>query len=112
MYAEYLRERENKEILQDDRGFAIYGYNCVPGVDFPHVYLQDVFVRPEHRRKGHSRKLTNQVVDQAKDAGFKIMLTSVDSAARASHDSLLAVIGNGFKLFTATGSEIWFSKEL
>jgi ribosomal protein S18 acetylase RimI-like enzyme len=112
MYAEYLRERENKELLQDERGFAIYGYNCIPGVDFPHCYLQDVYVRPEWRRRGHASKLADQVAAQAKAAGFKVLISSVDCAARGAHESLQVLIAYGMQLFTAHDGTIFFSKEL
>lgn len=112
MYASYLRERENKEILEDAHGFAIYGYNCVPGVDFPHVYLQDIYTRPEWRKTGHARKLADQIAAQAKAAGFKIMLGSVDCNARGAHESLQVLIAYGMRLFTASDGFILFSKEI
>lgn len=112
MYSAYLRERENKEILEDERGFAIYGYNCVPGVDFPHVYIQDIYTRPEWRKTGHARQLADRVAEQAKAAGFKIMLGSVDANARGAHESLQVLIAYGMRLFAADGGTIWFSKEM
>lgn len=112
MYAEYIREREGKEILQHEHGFTIYGYNCVPGVDFPHVYLQDNYVRPEHRKKGIAREMADQIAQQAKDAGFKVMLGSVDGNAKGAHESLLVLIAYGMKLFLVDGATVWLSKEL
>jgi L-amino acid N-acyltransferase YncA len=112
MYAEYIREREGKEILQGEHGFAIYGYNCVPGVDFPHVYLQDIYVRPAQRKSGVARQLADQVAEQAKAGGFKVMLGSVDSAARGAHESLQALIAYGMKLYAASDSVVWMTKEI
>lgn len=112
MYADYIRERENKEILQNDFGFAIYGYNCVPGVDFPHVYLQDIYVKPEHRKKNHASQLADQVAAQAKTAGFKVMLGSVDGTANGADASLRFMFAYGASLFSISGSVAWFTKEL
>lgn len=112
MYASYLRERENKEILETEQGFAIYGYNCVLGVDFPHCYIADIYVRPEFRQTGAARKMADQIASQAKVSGFKIMLGSVDGNAKGKHESLLVLIAYGMKLFTISGTLIWFSKEI
>lgn len=112
MYAAYLRERENKEILEHPYGFTIYGYNCVPGVDFPHVYVQDNYVEPSHRKNGVARAMADQIAAQAKAAGVKVMLGSVDSNAKGAHESLLVLIAYGMKLYAISGSTAFFSKEL
>ncbi len=112
MYSAYLRERENKEILQSDKGFAIYGYNCVPGLDFPHCYIQEIYCKAEHRKSGEARRLADQISEQAKASGFKIIVGSVDGNAKGSHESLLVLIAYGMKLFTISGTLAWFSKEL
>lgn len=112
MYSAYLRERENKDILETDTGFAVYGYNCVPGVDFPHCYLADIYVKPEFRQTGAARKMADQIASQAKAAGFKTMLGSVDANAQGKHESLLVLIAYGMKLFTVSGTMLWMIKEL
>jgi len=112
MYAAYLRERENKEILEHDHGFTVYGYNCVPGVDFPHLYIQDNYVDPGHRKSGIARTMADKIAAQAKAAGFKTMLGSVDANARGAHESLLVLIAYGMKLFSVSDSIIWMSKEI
>lgn len=112
MYAAYLRERENKEILEHSHGFTIYGYNCVPGVDFPHLYLQDIWVKPESRKTGAARAMADQIAAQAKARGVKILLGSVDSNAKGAHESLLVLIAYGMKLYAISGSTAFFSKEL
>ncbi len=112
MYSAYLRERENKEILEHPHGFTIYGYNCVPGVDFPHLYIQDNYVKPEYRKTGVARAMADQICAQAKAAGFKVLLGSVDANAKGAHESLLVLIAYGMKLFNVTDSTIWMTKEL
>jgi GNAT superfamily N-acetyltransferase len=111
-YASYLRERENKEILEHPHGFTIYGYNCVPGVDFPHVYIQDNYVVPERRKEGIARQMADQIAAQAKAAGVKIMLGSVDANAKGAHESLLVLIAYGMKLYAVSNGTMFFSKEL
>lgn len=112
MYDKYLREREGKEILQHDHGFTIYGYNCVPGVDFPHVYIQDNYVEPEFRKKGLAREMADRIAAQAKAAGIKVMLGSVDSNAKGADASLKVLIAYGMGLFAVSGGVIFMQKEL
>jgi len=112
MYADYLKEREDKEILEDEQGFVIYGYNCVPGLTFAHVYIQDVYTKPEHRQKGVAKKLADKVAQMAKDQGHTSLLGSVDGTANNAHESLLVLIAYGMKLFHVEGSMIWMIKEI
>lgn len=112
MLSAYLRERENKSILETPHGFTIYGYNCVPGLDFPHVYIQDNYVKPEHRKSGLARGMADEICKAAKAAGIKILMGSVDGSANNAHESMLVLIAYGMKLYTINGSVAWFSKEL
>jgi GNAT superfamily N-acetyltransferase len=112
MYAEYIREREGKEILEHEHGFTIYGYNCLAGVDFPHVYIQDNYVRPEHRKKGVAREMADRIAEQAKALGIKVMLGSVDTQTRGADASLKVLIAYGMSLYTVNGNMIYMQKEL
>lgn len=111
-YARYLRERESKEILEHEHGFTIYGYNCVPGIDFPHCYIEDNYVVPEHRKKGIAKQMADKICAQAKAGGFRILLGSVDGKAKNAHDSMLVLIAYGMKLYTIDGSIAWYTKEI
>lgn len=112
MYAEYLKEREGKEIIKHEHGFTIYGYNCVPGVDFPHLYIQDNYVRPEHRKKGVAREMADKLTSQAKARGIKVMLGSVDVNAKEADASLKVLIAYGMSLYAVSGSTIFMQKEI
>lgn len=112
MYENYLREREGKDILKHDHGFTIYGHNCVPGADFPHVYISDNWVEPSFRKSGIAREMADQICKDAKNRGFGILLGSVDVNAKSSHESLLVLIAYGMRLYTISGNTIFMSKEL
>jgi ribosomal protein S18 acetylase RimI-like enzyme len=112
MYAEYLKEREGKDILQHEHGFAIYGFNCVPGVDFPHCYLQDIWTAPALRKSGVARSMADKIAQMAKDKGIRIMFGSVDGNAKGAHASLQVLIAYGMKLYSINDSTAWFFKEL
>ncbi len=112
MYARYLKERENKEMLQTERGFAIYGYDCVPGVPFKHVYLQDVYVLPDSRKQGVGSKISDLVAAEAKSKGYGIMISSLDCRAKNPDVSLKALQAYGMKLYAANDNAIYMVKEL
>jgi ribosomal protein S18 acetylase RimI-like enzyme len=112
LFDQYLREREGKQVLKSEQGFATYGFNCVPGVDFPHVYICDIYTRPEYRKTSVARDMADTISEQAKAKGVKIMLGSVDTNAKGAHESLLVLIAYGMKLFTTSDSTIFFSKEI
>lgn len=112
MYTAYLHERENKSVLETTHGFTIYGYNCVPGLDFPHVYIQDNYVIPEMRKSGVAREMADKICAEAKKKGIGILMGSVDGNANNAHESMLVLIAYGMKLYTIDGSTAWFSKEL
>lgn len=112
MYARYLREREGKEIMEHEHGFTIYGYNCVPGIDFPHVYIQDNYVEPAHRKKGIAKQMADKICAQAKAGGFRVLLGSVDGNAKGAHESMLVLLAYGMKLHAISGTTAWFTKEI
>lgn len=112
MYAEYIREREGKLVLESEKGFAVYGFNCIPGVDFPHAYIQDIWVKPDFRKFGEARALADSITKEAKAKGFKFLFGSVDCNAKNAHASLLVLIAYGMRLYTASGSGIYFVKEI
>ncbi|HEV3189759.1 MAG TPA: GNAT family N-acetyltransferase, partial [Polyangiaceae bacterium] len=52
-YAEALVAEDDASVV----GFALFFHNYSTFVGRPGLYLEDLFVRPEHRRKGHGRAL-------------------------------------------------------
>ncbi len=52
-YAEVLLAEEGDEVV----GFALFFHNYSTFVGKPGIYLEDLFVKPEHRSKGHGRAL-------------------------------------------------------
>jgi GNAT superfamily N-acetyltransferase len=63
--AEVLLLFENKTAA----GFAVYFYNFSTWLGRPGLYLEDLFVRPEHRGKGYGRALLIELAKIARDRG-------------------------------------------
>jgi GNAT superfamily N-acetyltransferase len=78
LYAQYLTERTNKEILEAPTGYAVYydlGDYC---------YIEDIFVIPEARKLGVASEIANQIVSKAKLRGKHKLLGSVKPSAKGS----------------------------
>lgn len=108
MYGQYIYEREGKCIIETGKGFATYAYMH----DIKAVYLEDLFVVPEHRRSKAATELVDAVAEQAKLKGYNTLVGSVAPKANGSTDSLKAVLSYGMKLHSCDGNLIWFKKEL
>jgi GNAT superfamily N-acetyltransferase len=50
-------------------GFAVFFYNFSTWLGRPGLYLEDLFVRPEHRGKGYGRALLVDLAKIARDRG-------------------------------------------
>ena len=67
-------ERPVAEVLlafekESPAGFAVYFYNFSTWLGRPGLYLEDLFVRPEQRRKGYGRALLVELAKIARDRG-------------------------------------------
>ncbi len=79
MDAELLRaslfgERPYAEVIiaEEDggaAGFALFFHNFSTFLGRPGIYLEDLFVRPEHRGKGHGKALLKRLAEIAVERG-------------------------------------------
>ena len=63
--AEVLLAFENKTAV----GFAVFFHNFSTWLGLPGLYLEDLFVRPEHRGKGYGRALLIHLANIARERG-------------------------------------------
>lgn len=106
LYGQYIKERENFEIIEDEFGFASYiisGDEC---------YLRDVYVVPEQRRSKKCFELADKVAAIAKYKGCTFMTGTVYPGANGSTESLKVLLKYGFKVSQTTSEKIIFIKEL
>lgn len=74
LLTEWLFERHCAEVVfavvdGKEVGFALYYYNFSTFTGRPGLYLEDIFVMPEHRGKGYGKALFNQLVRHAAETG-------------------------------------------
>lgn len=107
LYADYLRERTNDEILESDQGFATYRFT-----DDKTVYIVDIYVVPVDRDRGLASDIADSIVGIAKQRGCTRLLGSVVPSTKGSTTSLQVLLGYGMKLESSGQDFILFSKEI
>lgn len=64
-FAEVLLAEDNGSVV----GFALFFHNYSTFAGRPGLYLEDLFVEPDHRGKGHGRALLAEVARRAVERG-------------------------------------------
>lgn len=114
MYAQYLKETLGQEYKEDGegRGFLTYGYNCIPGVDFPHLYIVDLWVKPEHRKSHVAANLADEVCAEAKSKGIAFCFGSISKHSQTQEASKRVLKAYGMTKYAEDDQGIWFVKEI
>lgn len=110
MLADYFREREGLEVIETAHGFAAYEF-------LPHMrgyYIVQIYVKPEHRRKGAASGMADAVANIARDRGCKELWGSVAPDTKGATSSLKALLAYGFELVNVNHQKnlIMFKKEI
>jgi len=104
-FAEVLIAEENEQPV----GFALYFYNFSTFVGKPGLYLEDLFIEPEHRGKGYGKKLLIELAAIAKEKNCGRMEWSVldwNTPSIEFYKSLGAAPMEEWTVFRLTESEI------
>ena len=104
LYADYIKERENAELVYDDNGFASYK-KAAEGV----IYIVNVYVKPSMRRSKVCNEYVNKIVNIT---NCEWVITSCDENANGWENSEKAIIGCGFDYRKKEGTLRWYSKEI
>ncbi len=105
-YANYIKEREGREILEDKHGFASYAFT--PDA----VYIQEIYVLPDYRKDGVAARYADIIAEIARAKGFTKMIGSVCPSANGSTESLKVLLAYGFKVHSSEQNLIWFVKQI
>lgn len=106
MYKEYLKERENAELVEFPHGFIVL--KILPDS----IYLQDIYVKPEFRKLGVGREMLTHVEQVAVAAGKKSILGSCSPAANGATGSMKSMFACGFELLSCEKDMIYLTKDL
>ena len=90
-------------------GFALYFNNFSTFKGKPGIYLEDLFVKPEHRGKGYGKALLNYLAKEAVDNGYARFEWSVLDWNQPSIDfykSVGAKLMHEWKICRVDGQEL------
>ncbi|MES1988919.1 MAG: GNAT family N-acetyltransferase [Pseudomonadota bacterium] len=101
-----MAERQNKQVIETEQGFATYFY-IQDG-----VYIEDIFTSPEHRHSNVASKMADSIAEEAKSKGYSKMYGTVLPSANHSTESLKVLLAYGFRLDSSANNAIILVKEI
>jgi ribosomal protein S18 acetylase RimI-like enzyme len=107
LYAEYIKEREDKEIIETDKGFATF--KCF---DNKECYLQDLYVCPEYRKTKIATDMTDEVVAIARERGCSLLVGSVCVDDKYATRNMKVFLAYGMQIYKTVGTMIFLKKEI
>lgn len=106
MYWDYCRERLGLEVTESSEGFVLW--KAYPD----YLYIQDIYVLPEHRQLGAGKAFLSKLEAAAKAQGLKRIVGSCVPTAYGSTQSLRVLLKCGFELQSSDKDIVYFSKEI
>ncbi len=106
LYEQYIKERENLDVIKTDKGFITYRIN------FPNCLINSYFVSKEFRQEGHGYFLANQVFEICKQAGVKTVFCQSDESANGHDLSKFTIENFGFELLEKEGAVSVYKMEV
>lgn len=117
-FAEYYAEERRETIAETEAGFLVYRIYETADKREKEIMLCDLYVAPEHRRKGEAQKLTELVEKIGRDAGCTHASCYIqhpdgtDETRRKTTYKLKLYIKNGFIIHSMNESQILLYKNL
>lgn len=110
LYAEYIKERLNDDILETDEGFLTYRYIDWNGQKA--IYIIDLYIIPSKRKTGLATSFADKVVAKAKTKGCTIAIGSVSTFAKTKEQSIGVLLAYGMKIAGYEPDSIIFLKAI
>ncbi len=104
-YAEVLLAEEASRVV----GYALFFHTYSTFLGRPSLYLEDLFVLPEHRGRGHGKGLLAQLAKLAVERNcgrFEWMVLDWNTPAIQFYESLGAALAPEWKLCRMTGDAL------
>lgn len=107
MYKDYVENQlPNRFVHEDSDGFITY---CIRANEF---ILEEIYVKPESRRKGIASKYYEMTYLMAKELGCDYLVGSIIIGTIGSEGSMACLLKNGFKLDYNLENVIYLKKEI
>lgn len=105
-YALYVREREGRDIVEDEKGFATFT------IQDESCYIVDIFVRKEFRQQGLASKYADKIAEIAKEKGCKFLVGSVCWTTNGASASEKVLRAYGFEPSYEHGPMTFYKKHI
>jgi GNAT superfamily N-acetyltransferase len=107
MYKDYVENQlPNRFVHETEKGFITYHIN---GIE---CQLEEIYVKPEFRRKGVAVELRDFAANDGKEKGCEYIKGSVVVGTNMAEESCMAMLKYGYKFWYTDGIIIYFKKEL
>lgn len=107
LYALYVREITNKDIMETDSGFATYSFPA-PNV----CYIEDIYIIPDKRECGAASLIADRIAVIAKERGCTKLWGTVMMSTKNPTDSIRVLLAYGMELLSWTNEQLLFSKDI
>lgn len=108
LYGDYIKERENFEIIEDNHWFATYQMTD----DGTTLYIRDCFIEKGHRGQGVVEGIDNTLIEIAKVNGCKNILTQVALFDPHKDRNMRCFLRIGYRIISANSEVIYIGKEV
>lgn len=110
LYAKYIKERLNDEIIETEYGFATFRY--IDKHNSRAVYIVDIYILPEYRKSGTASRLADRIAAIAISQGCNEMIGTVLTSAKTATDSIKVLLAYGMTLKSTTNEALIFGKSI
>jgi hypothetical protein len=106
LYAKYIKEREDFEIIEDEKGFVTFFFNESS------VFVRDLYIAEEHRGFEVLLDLSNRLETLVQERGFKLLIGQVVPSMKGATRSMKALLKLGYEIHSSDNEKIVMVKEL
>lgn len=106
MWSDYIYETRGMDAVENEHGFATFL------IKDKECYVEDVYVKPESRKKYVASDFVNKIKDRAQRSGCLYLTTSVNMAITDPTASVAVILAYGFKITHTTNGFICFKLEI
>ena len=107
LYGDYIKEREGRDIVESEKGFATYQI-----FKDGQCYLQDLYVAPEHRESHVATEMANTVSQIAKEAGCTRLVGSVWMGDKNASKNMSIFLKYGMRLHSVKDQVVYLITDL
>jgi GNAT superfamily N-acetyltransferase len=99
LYADYVKERFGWHTLEVESGFITYD------IKPPEASIEEFYVAPEMRGTSLAKRLADQAIKQAKEAGCNRIWAKVTPGVNGAEHAMRTNLHYGFKLMGNRGND-------